>query len=673
MAAYLAAGVAVWWHVWSGHPAGTMTCPCGDPAQSLWFMAWVAHAEAHLQDPLVSTAAAHPAGVNLLANQSSVLVGTVLAPVTWLFGPVAALNAALTLAAPVNAVGGAALCRRFAGWGPSAAGGALFGFSPLVLTELQVAHLADTVLVFLPVMAICLHELLVRQRGRPAVWGAGLAAAAAAQFFTSAEMLVAFAVVAVPVSLVVLAARWQSRRRAGRAGAAAAERLHGGAGRARRVTAATLARGAPAGAGSEAVPGPGWSARHAAVGLGVAGAASAVLLAGPAWFALAGPQHITGAVWQGTGDFGAPWTSFFSAPAPGTATLLFTHYAGYLGRPGLPAAYLGPWLLGVLALGVVAARRRPVTWAAVASLLLACVLALGGALLPLGWYSSWWLPWHALARLPVLDDVVPQRLMAVGFLAAGVLLAVSLHAAAGRGAAGGPSPVAGRRRARWRGALACSMVAAALVPVAVGAGAPFTVTAVRVPPWFTRVAPTLGRHAVLLVLPFPSGRVSDAMGWQAVGGFTFAMAGAYAKIPGPGGRVEYGGAPGSAVAVLSQLTEPTGPLPVPTAGAEARVRAALVRWQVTDVVVTGRQLGAIYPARYAVTFMTAVLGRLPSVQAGAWVWHEPSSAPPPLPVDATSMRSCASLASRPAAPMLAGPACIVRSGSRSVTAVVRLR
>ena len=654
-AAYLVPSVALWWRVWSAHPAGTMTCLCGDPAQTLWFVAWVAHAIAHLRDPLLSTAVAHPTGVNLLANQSSVLIGVLLAPVTWLFGPVASLNVALTAAAPANAVAAAALCRRFAGWGPAVAGGALFGFSPLVVSELEYAHLADTVLVFLPVMALCLHELLVRQRGRPAAWGAGLAAAATAQFFTSAEMLVVFAVVAAPVSAGALAVRWWrwSARHPG-----------GGSGCVATTGPDTAGEGAPL-----------WRPRHAAVGLGVAGIGVIVLLAGPTWFALAGPQHISGPVWADAGAFGVPWTSFFSAPAPDAATRQFAAYTGYLGSPGLPVAYLGPWLLAVLAVGVAAARRRSATWGALGTLLLASVLALGANLLPFAWYSSWWMPWRAVAGLPVLDDVIPQRMVAVGLLGAAVLLAVTLQSVLGPVPARGSSIATNRTWARladhwgsrWRQralrpAVATCLAVVALVGLAGGTGGPLVVTSASPPRWFAQVAPRLGGGAVLLVLPFPSGRVADAMGWQAMDGFSFSMAGAYAKVPGPNGKVQYAGAPGSATAILSQLTEVTGPLPTPTPTASARIREALVRWHVTEVVATLRQVGALYPARYAATFLTAVFGRLPTVQAAAWVWRSPLSATRPAPAGEAAMQRCAALADRPGAPMMAGPSCILRAG-----------
>ncbi len=100
LARFSVPAVVLWWHVWSGHPAASLTCGCGDPAQEVWFIAWPAWAIAHLHNLFFSGAVNVPAGANLLSNTSGTLVGVLLAPVTWLFGPVAATNVALTLARP---------------------------------------------------------------------------------------------------------------------------------------------------------------------------------------------------------------------------------------------------------------------------------------------------------------------------------------------------------------------------------------------------------------------------------------------------------------------------------------------------------------------------------------------------------------------------------------------
>jgi hypothetical protein len=131
---YLVLAVLLWWNVWTSHPTSTTTCGCGDSSLFTWFLAWPAYAISHGLNPLYSTAMFHPAGVNLLSNTAEVGFGIVLAPVTWLFGPIATLNVALTLSPALSALAMFVLLRRWVSWSPAAfAGGLLYGFSPFVL------------------------------------------------------------------------------------------------------------------------------------------------------------------------------------------------------------------------------------------------------------------------------------------------------------------------------------------------------------------------------------------------------------------------------------------------------------------------------------------------------------------------------------------------------------
>ena len=102
--AYLVLSIMVWWNVWSSHPTSITTCGCGDSSLFTWFLSWPAYAISHGLNPLYSTAMFHPTGVNLLANTGEVGIGVVLAPVTWIFGPVATLNVALTLSPTLSAL-----------------------------------------------------------------------------------------------------------------------------------------------------------------------------------------------------------------------------------------------------------------------------------------------------------------------------------------------------------------------------------------------------------------------------------------------------------------------------------------------------------------------------------------------------------------------------------------
>ena len=213
--------------------------------------------------PMVSTLSDskvlfYPNGMNLLANASSLAFGVVLAPITWLFGPIAALNVALTLSPALSALAMFVLLRRWVSWSPASfAGGLLYGFSPLALYQLTNAHLMIGMAAVPPLVVLCLDELLIRQQRSAVKTGVILGLLVTLQFFIGTEVLLMMAVTGLAGLVVVVGyAAWQ----------------HPDA----------LKR----------------NARYASVGLCAALVTAAILLAYPAWFALDGPSHFTGAIWQ---------------------------------------------------------------------------------------------------------------------------------------------------------------------------------------------------------------------------------------------------------------------------------------------------------------------------------------------------------------------------------------
>ena len=241
------------------------TCGCDDPSLFVWFLEWPAYALAHGHNPFYSTALFHPAGINLLSNTGVLALGLPLAPVTWLFGPVATLNVASTLGPALSALAMFWLLRRWVRWAPAAfVGGLVFGFGPFAVTNLAVAHLKTEVLVLVPLIVGCLDELLVRQRETSGARRGRPRAPRGRAVLLSTEMLV----------IVVICAR--RRRRPGR-------RL-----RHRRVRPARCSPpcGTPL---SPAWPWP--------------SAVSGVLLAYPVWFALRVRPTCPG--WSGLSRTGA--------------------------------------------------------------------------------------------------------------------------------------------------------------------------------------------------------------------------------------------------------------------------------------------------------------------------------------------------------------------------------
>jgi hypothetical protein len=225
--------------------------------------------------------------------------------------------------------------------------------------------------------------------------------------------------------------------------------------------------------------------------------------------------------------------------------------------------------------------------------------------------GQWWELAGALAHLPVLENVIVQRFMAVGFLAAAVMLAIvldRLHA----------------RAPDWRGLVgAVAVTAVALAPMGVifGERLPFAMTRVILPRWYTEVAPTLPAGQVLLSYPAPFTGIQSAMAWQAVDRMHYSQAGG----GGPQGTEARAGAAAGGFRVLTELTlNYDRPSPAGSPSQYAAVRQALRVWKVDRVVVSTDPAAPFLQQGqdpvYAAAFMTAALGRLPRLQAGAWVW-----------------------------------------------------
>ncbi len=563
--AYLALGFVLWVHAWADGATTHTLCGCGDPALFLWFFQWPATALAHGESPFFSTALFHPTGINLLSQTSVMGLSLPLVPVTWIWGPVASLNVASTLTPALTAFTAFVVVRRWAPWTPAAfVAGLLYGFSPFVLTSLEFAHLMTAALMVLPLILAVLDEILIRQRHRARWSGALLGVLAFVQFFMSTEVLAIVVAVAAVGLLVLVAYGWLARRE-------------------------DLVSRAP----------------HAARALAVGAAVGALLLAWPAWYALAGPAHLSGLVWPDIPISGFLPSSFVSAGNPDPHDV-FILLGGYEGAPLGSAGYLGWALLAVLGAGVAAFWRERVLWF-FAFLLLFC------AAFSLGARPHQWEPVRMFSHLPVLENIIVQRFMAVGYLAAAVMLAViidRLH----------------RAVPDWRGDLASVGVAVvALLPMATtfGSRLPFAMRPVVLPRWYERVAPALPPGRVVLPYPTAFSGNQSAMAWQAVNRMHYDQAGG----GGPQGVAHRAGSAEPGFLVLAGLGAPFGqPPPAPTPAHLAAVRRALAAWEVSTVVIApDPEAPAVEqgtdPA-YAAAFMTAALGVSPTLQAGAWVWDD---------------------------------------------------
>jgi len=598
---YLALSVALWWNVWSSHPTTTTTCGCGDTSLFTWFLEWPAYALAHGMNPLHSTFLFHPGGINLLSNTAEVGLGIVLAPVTWVFGPIATLNVALTLSPFLSALAMYVLLRRWVTWAPAAfAGGLLYGFSPFVVVSLTDAHLMLGFAPVPPLLVLCLDELFVRQRWRPWVTGLAIGVLALVQFAVGTEVLVLVVLAAVTGSALVVA--W--------------------------------------GAAHREV----WAARapYACRAVAAAAVSTVVLLAFPAWYALAGPSHLSGDVWGSGGllSYAGNTLSLFVHPmVPSARVTALTHRLGGYQAPTLSDQYLGWGLVAVLTAGLVLWWRDLRLWLFAAVGVLAAFLSLG-----LAFHS--WTPWRLVVHAPLMANIIPSRFGLVVYLCAAVMLGVVcdhtfrwMASGARLGDRDAPAVRAsGRSPAGWAAGLL--VAALALVPIVsyFADGLPLTTTPVQAPLWFRTVAPHLPEHQVLLVFPFAF-RQSN-MTWQAVAGMSYAMVGGGGpnSIPSRAGTERVG------QQYLADISLAGGPQDI-VPGEVAAVRHALHGWGVTGVVLPDPhhlpEYEQVFAVRDIVVLITAATGQAPTYTAGAWVWSGLAGGGPAAEVDPAALTRCA--------------------------------
>ncbi len=568
-------------------------------------MEWPAYALTHGLNLFYSPFMGHPSGVNLVANPGVFAISVPLAPVTWLFGPIASLNVAFTLAPVLSALAMFLLLRRWVSWTPAAfIGGLLYGFSPFILVSLTQGWVNLGMAVCPPLIVLCLDELLLRQKRRSARVGLILGLLVVVQFFISTEILLITMIAAtLGIGIVVVYTAVRSP--------------------------VALRR----------------NARSALVGLGIGVATAAILLAYPAWYAVDGPAHFSGLIWPN--GFPQPFSNvvpqYFARPAPvSEGSFLSSGWQVRGGYQGIPLSfqYFGFGLVGVLVFGLAAWRRDRKLWFFAAITVLSAVLSLGEG------------SGTQFTSLPLLENILPGRFLLITYLSAAVMLSLIVDHVYRSASAFRPAPDDdGRGNAirTWRmrdrqraGAVAASIVAAiAIAPLAgyLAASIPITTQRVVVPTWFRDIAPHLPGRQVLLVFPTYFAGYESPSAWQAVEGMSYSMV----NIGGPAGFVARAGDEQAGAAVLATATQPSQ-----VGSLEPKdilsIRKALDGWGVTMVVIPDQpDLPAYDQTPSVVTataLMTAALGEVPTHQAGAWVWRSIRSAHPPANVPGSRIGNC---------------------------------
>jgi hypothetical protein len=594
---YLAIACLLYWPVGPLDTTHVLHQANHDPAQTVWYLAWVPFALGHGLNPLHTGYLDVPSGANLATNTSVPLLGFLGWPVTALFSPVATFNLLMRVGLAGSAFAMFLVLRRWTSWWPAAfVGGLLYGFNSFTLQE-AANHLHLVFLVLPPLILWAVDALFVTQRGHPVRAGLALGGLCALQWFVNDEVLVGclfFA--AVGLAVVALAHR--------------------------SSVVAHLLRALP--------------------GVLAGGGLFVAVVAYPAWYLLAGPGHLVGPTqprWVIGGYLGDAFGPLFPhihetsvAPAsviaaahPSTTVVHFIDNASYLGIP----------LTIALVLFAVIWRRASLIRLFVVLAAVAYLLSLGARLTVFGHRSSVPLPSALFAHLPLLYEITPQRFALFLFLFLAVVLAVGLDQSADALRHHLTSPRHAGHRRRWRltpaaGSLAAVMAAAAvtasLVPMVVAAPS-LAEGAVNEAAAATGGAAHTPPGGVVLYLPYIRSFAAQPMIWQAQAAMAYKTVGGYVIIP----RNHYSSGnfviPTGALAKVLRAVpsadphrrRPPPPTVADTVAACRALPTVLRRYRVDTVVLWPAPQSPLGPGRAA---LSAAMGQAPIRAGRLLIWDD---------------------------------------------------
>jgi hypothetical protein len=333
---------------------------------------------------------------------------------------------------------------------------------------------------------------------------------------------------------------------------------------------------------------------HAAKALGIAAATFVLLAAYPLAIQLFGPQQAHGPL-QPTWIYGTNLLALViptgrQLVAPGPMAELSRHFSG----PIENGSYLGLPLIGLIYWMARRQWSRPVVRWAVLLTMAMTILSMGFGLRIAGPLTGVPMPWSLIGWAPILDHILPVRLMGLAFLVAGLLVALFLdHGLA--------SPSRGPRRFAL-GIAALTLLS--LLP------RPFPVLPVTVPAFFTSGAvQQIAPGSVVLVAPLAQAYDSQAMAWQAQAGMRFRMPEGYAYGP------NWLNPAPSQLQTAMVAIQLHGDQPPLAEVDRQQMLDELRQWHVETVIV-----GPMDNQPLMVDFMTWLLGRPPAQTGGVFVW-----------------------------------------------------
>lgn len=562
---FLAAGLSLCWNLRLDPAGSAWRGGYADVGLFVWFIDWSRDAVFDLHTPFLSEALNAPYGVNALSNTSIILPGLLLSPVTAVAGPILTFNL-LVLAGPVLSAWTMYLVlgRVTSSWVARMAGGLVFGFTPPIVMG-STGHLHLSLAFFVPLVLAALVDCL-RGSGPPWRNGLRLAAWSLAQLFTGAEVLALTAVTGAVLTVVTLLVTPLAVTRA-RAGAAAQALL-------------------------------------------VAAAAFLAVAAYPVILMFRGPQAYSGHIFGENAFSNDPLSIVTPSPYMLLSRQDFPSFMARFGENLTEVtAYLGwPLVVVVLATGVLLWKSA---WVRITSItaLVVTVFSFGARLRSDGRLPDVLLPWAAGSRLPLLENLLPNRFSLLVAALVAVLLAIAVDRLMGRG-----------RRMRIVGAVVVIGCLAPLISRPIEPAGP-----VPIPSFFTsdqvEVVPD---GSVALVLPMSGDGRSEAMIWQAAAQMRFDMVGGY--FIGPTRPRSWGdptqppvfGGPPSRLTTLVMDVARTGVVPQLSALDRASLASDVDQLGIRTVIV-----GTDVHTEALVALTTAMLQRGPAlVEGGVHLWSD---------------------------------------------------
>jgi len=602
LAAYLLLSVLLFASAWRD-PFIVQVGAGTDGLLAMWFLKWLPFAVSHGQNPLLTNYVDYPAGANLMWNGSMPLVDLVLAPVTTTLGAVFAYNIMATLAVALSAWSAFLLIRRYVERALAAAiGGLLYGFSPYMMAHL-LGHPALFIVFLPPLIFLLLDDALIRQERRPLATGILLGLLGGAQFLIGQEVLLLTALMAV-IAVVLL------------------------------IALDPVAIWARAG--------------HALRTVGVAALVFLLVCAVPLAVQFFGPQRVQG-IAEGpnifvSDAFGFVLPSSLQAIAPAWAVHISDRFTGGLAEA--TNSYLGIGLIILLAIAAIRYWSTPIVRVATLLGTMLAILSMGQTIHYAGHVSripvfalalvfpllARFLParvmlygvillWLGLIRAPLLDNILPVRMMLFVFLAAGVLLAVLIDEllrtptlpspASGGGKSWLSSPRRGGKLWPLAGGVLVVAALALLLP-----SWPYPAATPPLPEFFrSAMVNEVPEGSVALVAPFSGATAHGAapMYWQAASGMRFRMPEGYIFVPGPSPDP-----PPSATQRLMRAVEKDGDLTTSfTDTVQHEMLGELESWKVQTIIV-----GPMPHQDRMIEVFRTLLGREPSYQGGVYVWWQ---------------------------------------------------